>query len=370
MQIIETYELTEWIKEEVANAGIVQKYNDLFAVLNHNANRPPNEPTQSFKEQKRALFKALSTIDFSSLSLSQINALEVLNINHNIGDIAIEKIELILSNTLDIADVASQVQIMINELNTGIKQSNQLNTALVPLIETYEKEIDPEKVLTRVIFEHDASIGNIVHLKDWSDKWFHIGRGFAIGNGQTPEDIQIIGASKGSIVIELLILAGTAIPIAKAINMTLDSMVKYREFQLKSIEYRKMKEDNPKLDNELEEEAVRWEKRAEQLKKDVAEDITEEMKKALPNYQKDNQRELGKAVTNLVEFISLGGDVDCVISGDIDEDKGADEEEAQETARINAPRQQLRDEFENIRQLRETLKLEHNQFSTKDSDEE
>jgi len=348
---MEAYQLTKWIKTEIEEAQIVAKFEALFNALDANAKRPNNQPAQPFEEQKNALIDAITSININVLTLSQLHVLDILNINPNIGSHGKLKLEDILANTLDIAHVAQQINTMKSEIQQGIKKSNQLNAALVPFIEEEEPEVSRDQVLTRVMFEHDASVRDIKELRDWTSKWFDIGRGFAIANGQTPEDIQVIGGARGSLIIELALLATTALPIAKAINLTLDSMVKYKDYQLRAIEVRRLKEESPKLADEFEEDANRWETRAQVLKKEIADEISGEIKQYFSDYKDENQAELEKAVRTLVDFISKGGDVDCVIAEETEDEESP--EDLTETIRL------LRADFSHIRELKETLLLEH-----------
>jgi len=235
-------------------------------VLDTNSKRPPNQASKPFEEQKNVLFDAISSINVNILTLSQLKVLEKLGISQNIGGHGKSKLNDILVSALDIAHVADQINKMKNEIQQGIKRSNQIQTALAPIMQEEEPEILPDRVLTRVIFENEASVKNIKELREWTSKWFEIGRGFAIANGQTPEDVQVIGGARGSLIIELALLATTALPIAKAINLTLDSMVKYKDYQLRAAEVRRLKEETPNLADDFEEDAKRWEGRAQQLK--------------------------------------------------------------------------------------------------------
>jgi hypothetical protein len=353
MQISECFHLTKWIKDEIENAQIVVKFDALFNILNTNSRRQNNQVAQPFEDQKNDLLEAITSVNINVLTLSQIDALELLEINQNIGNHGKSKILAILANTLDVAHVAAQVNTMKNEIQQGINKSNQLHLALEPIIDDEEPEIIQDHVLTRVMFEHDAAVRNIKELNDWITKWFHIGRGFAMANGQAPEDVQVIGGARGSLIIELALLATTALPIAKAINITLDSMVKFKDYQHRAIEVRRLKEDSPNLEKEFEEDAKRWEKRSQQLKKEVADNVTEEVKQYFSDYKEENQAEYGKAVKFLVDFITKGGDVDCVIAEESDEEEQGTTEEVMETLRL------LRSDFSHIRELKETLLLEH-----------
>jgi len=351
MQIAETYQLTMWIQREIQEAQIVQKYNELFKVLNANAQRQNNQPAQPFEDQKNALIDAITSINVNLLTLSQLQVLKTLKISPHIGNQGEKSLNDILSNTLDIAHVAEQINMKKKEVQQGITQSGQLQAALAPIIDEEEPEIAPDQVLTRIIFEHEASVKNINELKDWSSKWFDIGRGFAIANGQTPEDVQVIGGARGSLIIELALLATTALPIAKAINLTLDSMVKYKDYQQRATEVRRLKEETSSLAEDFEEDAKRWESRALQLKEEVAEEISVEVQQHFTDYRQENQAELRKAVQTLVDFISKGGDVDCVISEEAQSEDTP--EDLTETMRL------LKADFSNIREIKDTLLLTH-----------
>jgi hypothetical protein len=351
MQIIEMYQLTQWVKTEITEAQIIQKFTALLDILNANANRPNNQQAQPFEEPKNDLLSAITSINLNILTLSQIHTLEIIGVKNNIGRAGKNHINEILSNSLDIAHVSQQITVMQSEIQQGVQKLNELEASLLPFIEEEEHELAPDQVLTRVIFEHDASVKNINELKDWSFKWFEIGRGFAIANGQTPEDIKVIGGARGSLILELALLATTALPIGKAINLTLDSMVKYKDFQIKAFEVRQLKDTNPKLVEEFEEDAIRWENRAKLLKKEIAEEIAGDLPQYFSDYREENQAELSKAVKTLVDFISKGGDVDCVISEETSDDESSDE--ITETMRL------LKVDFSDIRKLKETLLLEH-----------
>lgn len=351
MHINELLSLTEWIEKEIKSINLIGLYSNLLNVLNQNSARRNNQTSQPFEEQKSNLLNALNEINLYTLSETQIAALDTMGIRGHIGSVAAVSIEKLLSNTLDIAHVAAQVNTIQSELQQGIQKSDAIRSALMPITQDGGSEIETNKILTRITFHHDASINDIKELNDWSSKWFDIGRGFAMANGQTPEDVEIVGATKGSLILELVIFASLALPIAKTINLTMDSLVKFQDFRLKSAEIRKMKADNEDIAAELEEDAERWDERAIKVKEDAEKDITKEIKQHFDNYKKEANAELHKAVKTLIDFLSKGGEVDCVIP-----DEGEDEEQENEAV---ATLKELREDFKRIRQLKECLLIEH-----------
>ncbi len=351
MEITEAYQLSEWVSEEIEEAGILARYDALIAILNANVRRQNNQPVQPFENEKQALIDGITSVNLNKLSMSQLKLLEVLSIRENIGGLGKKKIESLLVDTLDIADIHTKIGEMRSEIQNGVTKSTELNSVLESFVDGELEEISADQVLTRVTFEDEASVKNIQDMKSWTSKWFDIGRGFAIANGQTPEDIQVVGGGRGSLIIEFAILATTAMPIAKAINLILDGMIKYKEFQIKAIEARKLKDETPKFEEDFEEDAKRWESRAQLLKDEMSDEVAQEIKQYFPNFQEDNQAEYDKAIKTLVDFISKGGDVDCVIT-----DTEDDEAEPNE---VTEALESLRTDFAKIRSRRETLLLEH-----------
>ncbi len=351
MHINELFALTEWVEKEIKSINLGGIYSNLFNVLNQNANRRNNQPAQPFEEQKADLLAALNGVNLYVLSETQIASLDTMGILRNVSSKAVSKVTELLSNTLDIAHVATELNSIKTELQQGVQKSDAIRAALGPIAQQNESDIAANKILTRITFHHDASINDIKELNEWSSKWFDIGRGFAMANGQTPEDVEIVGATKGSLILEVAILASLALPIAKTISLTMDSLVKFQDFRLKSAEIRKLKDDNENISAELEEDAERWEARAIKVKENAQTEITEKIKQHFDNYKEDANAELHKAVKTLIDFLSRGGDVDCVIPEESEEEVGA---ESAETLKA------LREDFKRIRNLKEDLRIEHN----------
>ncbi|WP_201339134.1 hypothetical protein [Isorropodon fossajaponicum symbiont] len=75
-----------------------------------------------------------------------------------------------------------------------------------------EEQYDLENnALMRVGFKSEASIDDIESLKKWAIIWFKIGSGITIANKGAAKDIKIVGATTGSIILELAV----SLPILK-----------------------------------------------------------------------------------------------------------------------------------------------------------
>lgn len=354
MQVNELLDLTQWIETNIKKTGVIEQYNQLISILQYNLSKPNGHPLQAFEDQKNSLINTLTAIEKHPLSDVQVKALETLGISQGIGAEGINQLNQIMNNTLDLAYITSEIQNINSKIQTGIANAESITASLAPLEIRQLNELPENNILTRVKFDHDAKITDINELKEWMTKWFDIGRGFAIANSQTPEDIKVIGASKGSIILELALLATTALPIAKAISIIMDCLVKFQEFRLKAEEVRKMKNENESFAEDLEKDAERWEERAEKIKTETVERTTREIIPYFDNYQKSSNAELTKAVKTLVDFIAKGGEVDCAIPT----------ENSQNESPENEKLKILRDDLIKIKNMKEKFKIEHKIINT------
>jgi len=211
----------------------------------------------------------------------------------------------------------------------------------IVLEEEYESE---DEVLIRVSFTGQATMSNVTDFKNWGNIWHEIGRGIAMAHNASPEDVKIIGATNGSIIIELATFAGIATTTSGIILAALKVTEKVLDIKLKAEEIKNLKLKNRKL-------ATDMEKEAENEKKTGIEEISADIVKQLklkPDTEGDKITALKKAVKNLVNFIESGGEVDFVIP----EIAESDEDEA-----ISSNYGNLRITYQEIRQLEAKIKL-------------
>ena len=345
MQVIELYELTVWIETEVIQKKILKKYKNLHAILNQNTQ--PNQEKQPFENQKEDLINTLAAVPLHSLNIDKLEFLKELSIYEAVGEDAINSIEDILyKNVIDPATSAAKVQEIINGLSSGIDKSNRVKEALQPFIVIEESKFD--EVLVRVNFSGHAEINNVKDFKDWGNVWYEIGRGIARVNDKSPEEVKIIGAKRGSVIIEMAVLYGIAHTMSLIILSALKVTDRVYDIRKKAEELRGLKLSNKKLANELDKEA-------DKEKEDGIENIVNQIIKE-SNMKKDGEgdklNELNNAVKHLVEFTEKGGEIDFVIP---------EEEEEQEEAEATDKNKQeivkrLRSSFEEIRLLEQKLK--------------
>ncbi len=208
MNVSELFVLTNWIQSEIVNKQIPQKYQTLQQILQRNAQ--PNQQKQPFEDQKNDLIETIKRVQLSQLTKDQLEFLRKLNIAQAIGKEGVDTIEDILyKNKLDISTAAQKINEIYQRLTQGIQKANQIKTGLEGCVIEEEYEIEDE-VLIRIYFRDKASLANVTHFKKWGDIWHEIGRGIAMVHNATPEDVKIVGATSGSIVLEMATMATIA----------------------------------------------------------------------------------------------------------------------------------------------------------------
>lgn len=345
MQITELLKLTKWFKDIVVGKKIPTKYQQLFNQMNQNVRANTNQTKQPFDQQKDNLFQALQEISLSSLTIEQIKFLEQLEIKDLLGIEGIEKINKVLyDNNLDIAAATKKIE----EFNTKITKANQtiteIETTLLKSFTLEEDEELPEKsVMMRIYFQDEVAINNISDFKKLASIWYDIGRGISMAQDKSPEDFKVIGAQKGSVIIELAVLAGLATSVSTILLEGLKVAERVMEILKKAEELKQLKLSNQKIEKELRKEA-------EDEKKNGINTILETAihKLKLENGKDgDKITSLEKSITKLIEFTQKGGAVDFI-------QPNGDENTEEEYGRSDIL--QLKENVNAIRQLEDKIK--------------
>ena len=347
MQVRELLELTTWIDENIKNSDVAKKVQALHQVLEQNKNARNNQQQQPFEDQKNNVIKTIKAINTTSLTNEQERMLGRLSIQENIGTAGISKLEDILfKNSLDVATASNKVKQIFDQFSNAIKISDQLKANLSPLIKEEEPDGDePENsdVIISVRFQNEVSLNNVTDFKRMGSSWWEIGRGIAMAHDCAPEDIRIVGAQKGSIIVELAVITAIATTTSTIILAALKVAERVLSIRKQIEEIKGLKLSNKKVEGELEKEA-------EKEKKEGLERITVEIAETLginPNGNGEKYKVLEKAVRNLVDFVEKGGEVDFFSK---DDETNPDEH------------QKLKNNFSEIKRLeKRVLQLERDQ---------
>jgi len=342
MHIIELYQLIEWINKEIREPQVVNKYQALFNIIQ--ANAQSNRPQQPFEAQREDLINTISRVNLAKLSADQLKSLVKFNITPYVGQDGIDGIKDILyKNVIDIATCASSIQKIINEINLGLQKAENVQKGLENLVDLEEQEI--ENVLIRVTFTGNAAMSNIVDFKNWASTWHDIARGIAMAVNLAPEDVRIVGAKRGSIIVELAVAYGiahvTSFIILKALQVA-DRVLGIRK---KAVEIENLKLENKKLAKDIEAEAK---KEKNSGLNNILNEVVKELK-LKQDGEGDKITALDKSIKDLLDFVEKGGDVDFVMP----ESDTSGENEAEN----KGIRDKLKISFEEIKKLEMKKKL-------------
>lgn len=308
MQVKELLNLSYWIDENIKKQQVSKKYQQLHAAMQQNVNARNNQPMQPFEIQKDDVIDTIEKISVSGLTNEQERMLSKLEISHYIGSEGVANLEnLLFRNSLDIATATAEVNTIHSKLDQAIRKSDQLKVNLASLVDVDEDDPDEDdQVIMRVHFQNDVSLNNLTDLKKLGNIWWEIGRGIAMAHDKAPEDVKIVGAQKGSIIIELAVIAAIATTTSTIILSALKVADRVLTIRKKAEEIKALKLGNQKLEAELDKEA-------DKEKKEGLESITKEISVSLninQNGDGEKLKVLEKSVKNLIEFVEKGGEVD------------------------------------------------------------
>ena len=326
MQITELLRLTEWFKTNIVGEKIPNFYKNLFNKMNQNA----SNNKQPFEDEKNNLFKALKTVNLNSLTLEQIKFLENLEVLYLLGDEGVNNIESILyENNLDIATAAKKIGEYNTTIQNAVNTINELDSTLGKSFSIDDADELPEDtIMMRVYFQDGVAINDITDFKKLGAIWHEIGRGIAMAQDQTPEDFKIVGAQKGSLIIEMAVLAGIAASVSSILLKGLKVAERVIDILKKAEELKAMKLSNKKIEQDIKKEA-KTEK--ENGIKSILDSALEEL-----GINKDSEGDkvtaLEKSITKLIDFTQKGGAVDF-IEPDEEEIEESDDNESNENSK-------------------------------------
>ena len=365
MEVFELYDLTIWVDERINS----EKHGDL---LNHYQNfihalENSRGGGHSFQDARESLEDVLETISFSSLTNDQTEFLIKYNMLGSLGQKAIKTIEKILmENRLDIAGVIEKVQQMKTHLEEGENKLNAIRDGLADYIPNdYDETHHEEGVLTRLRFCEKASINNIVDFKKAAENWHLIGRGLAEISDAKPEDIKVIGASRGSIIFDLLLNFETAYSFSRINSTVLKNTKTFYEIRKISAELKGIELDNERKIAILKQLGEGEEDEKKKITEQTVAEVTKPLKIA-----DDKMSSLTKAVELISDFLERGGHIDFVLPHqEDDEEENKDSVIKQELSDFRKQVQETRVLIEDIKRIRH-IPVESSDASDKQSDDD
>ncbi|MBW6418298.1 hypothetical protein [Celeribacter sp. PS-C1] len=302
MDVAEIFDLGRWLQKQ---APIIKRYQALQTALEHNATQSQKMP---LREQLDQLLSGLREMPMTELNLQQIAHLDQTGVAKLIGPAGATYVEnVVKQSSYDPATASSEIKAALQTVQRSLAEFRGVAETLTAAGFTFE---EPEHVFVegmanaRIQFRNEASIDNISEMKKWSADWNDIVRGVGHLAGQTPHDMKVLSASKGSIIV---CVSGT---------LTLVSLMALMSKKVSSIVLEGLKVANAiedlrhkKISNQIIEQSMKDDLKTKQ---DALEEETVTALKdhAGVKYQPEHDAHLRIAVKKFVDFSKKGGEVD------------------------------------------------------------
>lgn len=281
-------------------------YESVHSILQHNSTHPQQQPLESDLENLKLTLKQMN---LSALSKEQLKLLSALGALSYLGEYGVDFLKEIESKTgIDAATATQNVENAQGILGSALDRSESIISALedIKTITTEDREIANDLALVRVEFKDEASITNVVELKSWSSTWHDIARGITMALNDAPESVKVVGATNGSIIMELGVTYAAAKLITGIVNQVISTAAQFTELQIAREELRKKHLINDQLEKGFKD-------KIDSIKNANLDSITQKTKKSTDGeIENDVEIALRKSISQLLDFHEKGGEVDCV----------------------------------------------------------
>ncbi|MBY3790655.1 hypothetical protein HPQ32_20200 [Photobacterium carnosum] len=314
METKEMYQLARWYRDNITDNGVEQSLretkNKVTSMLSNGVEY--SVKIYNIRNYLEAHIKVLSSIDLEALSFDDIEILEKLGLKYIVLSSSIPSLYKI-SNQGDVQEIAARISDSLETLESVNIQFTHFLDAFNKIFSSapdVEETDHHGKVLTRVRFHNDALISNVVNLSDWTARWNTIARGYSMALGQAPETFEVVGASKGSIIFDLLLDFETVKLFSETFNLLAETAFNVAELYgaIKAVEF--MKESNPDLYKQaVEHTKAEAEKKHEEMAEQVACKLLEKFQLSGQNTDGEVKGSLKRSVRELNNFVNKGGDI-------------------------------------------------------------
>lgn len=308
------YLLSRWYRDNIIAHNVEEslnttKTNITKTLSSHNIS---NSKLQNIRQYLDAHITVLSEIDLEALSFDDIEILEKLGLKYIVLSSAIPGLHKV-SEQGDIQEIAARI-------SDSLQTLQPINIQFVHFLNAFDKifgsapDIEKTdyhgKVLTRVRFHNDALISNVVNLSDWTTKWNTIARGYSMALGQAPETFEVVGASKGSIIFDLLLDFEAVKLFSETFNLLAENVINVAEMYTAIKVTEIIKGSNPELHKQLVEHIkAEVEKNHEEMAEQVADKLLEKFQQNGQNRDGEVKESLKRSVKELDNFVNKGGDI-------------------------------------------------------------
>lgn len=321
MQVRETYELSKWYLTQVQPKKLDQQIADCIngiKNLGQTATNVKGSINPNLSNLRSNLYKALQAIDSSTLTSNQRKCLTQLGISFIASEDVMENFDRLFDLlAYDVTHTLSTFELYNQQLKVANQSFTQISSHIPKIIPA--EDLDPiavteGKVLTRITFQNQASIGNLVEFNSWAKSWNYIARGISIAIDESPEDFEVVNADKGSLIVDILASAGAITVIATALKSLVDLASSVIDCRIKLKELDSFKNVvSDETYQKFESEAL---EKLELEENSLVAKVVQKLKDDGLVKAEHADNELSKAIREIYKFNSSGGGIFCLASND------------------------------------------------------
>jgi hypothetical protein len=165
-------------------------------------------------------------------------------------------------------------------------------------------------VVIHLHFGSEAKISEVAELKRWSNDWYEIARGITACVDGKPEDIRIIGASTGSVILTLVAIATTAKLLASISVSVAQILQQIQTVQMHKEDYRHKKIINQKIEDGFR-DAI------DHIRSHAAENVVKQViGHTASELSPEIESQLKLAIEKFIVYTEKGGEIDLIAPAD------------------------------------------------------
>jgi len=297
MEISDLYVACQWAKEKFGPIG------------NPMGELGIGQPEKDYKGQ---LINHLYNIDFDELSDQQYKIVSSFGITSYAGPVGAADLEEALRKSAN--DPVAQNGIMQTALTIWSDSLNAIQDLEFGIQRLGFHWGPPKEILDGVVihlhFDSEAKISEVAELKRWSNDWYDIARGITACVDGKPEDIRIIGASTGSVILTLVAIATTAKLLASISVAVAQILQQIQRVRMDQEDYRHKKIMNQKIEDGFQ-DAI------DHIRSHAAENVVNQVigstASVLPP---EIVSQLNLAIEKFIVYTEKGGEIDLIAPAD------------------------------------------------------
>jgi hypothetical protein len=332
MRISELKKAMDFVVTHISKTNIQQYFMQLINVMEANARtRVPQQRLQPISDQKKILLDQVKKVDIEKFLTFNERKLLAIYVDLDIFGIkgAVKIEDIFTQRQLDQQGAIDDLRKLEQKYSKLIGDAQNVLNILQPFaIPTLETDVPDGFGVLQITFKGAAAIENLDDLREYTDEWWKIVRGFGRLVDCTPGEVKVASFEKGSVIAEFF----ANFPLLEAIGLSgklfLSGLATFLVFKRQLLEV-----ENSQVATEATKQQMRDD--AQQYKDKLIEEVTQKVLEKYSDKPEDAKGEARLSVRLSSEFLEKGGTIDFRLKAS-DLEKGEHKELAESYDRVRA----------------------------------